>query len=133
MSDLITTDQEHLLPYLHSKKMGLEIPTPFAHDIFLFDTHIAGTTHIESIDQIVQTLQSDDKLIFYREPRNEHDPQAIRIETMNKQKIGYIPQQDNIVFARLMEAGKELFGKVTKIEQYGNWWRIAIKIYMHEG
>ena len=71
-------------------------------------------------------------MVFYREPENPHDPQAIRIETIKEEKIGYVPQQDNVIFSRLMDAGKALFGKVTEKEMRRNWLRIKVKIYLHE-
>ena len=72
------------------------------------------------------------RAVFYREPENEHDPQAIRIETLEKEKIGYVPRQDNVVFSRLMDAGKVLFAKVVEKEMRGKWLKIKIKIYLHE-
>ncbi|WP_311376792.1 HIRAN domain-containing protein [Anaerococcus lactolyticus] len=74
----------------------------------------------------------EDKLVFYREIENEHDPQAIRIETLGKEKIGYVPRQDNVVFSSLMDAGKVLFAKVMEKDMRGKWARIKIKIYLHE-
>lgn len=47
-------------------------------------------------------------------------------------KIGYVPQADNVIFARLMDAGKLLFGKITSRELRGSWLRIAIKVFSHE-
>ena len=112
MNDLINKDQGDLIQYLIGKEAGLTIPKPFERDIYLFDTYVAGTTHIEGIEAIGTSINKDDKLVFYREPDNTHDPQAIRIETIKKEKIGYVPQQDNLIFSRLMDAGKSLFGKV---------------------
>lgn len=132
MSDLAKKDQGELIQYLFGKDSGLILPTPYEHDIFLFDTYVAGTTHIEDIKKIGDSLQKGDKLVFYREPNNTHDPQAIRIETINKEKIGYVPKQDNVIFSRLMDAGKLLFGKVKEKEFLGNWMRIKVKIYLHE-
>ena len=63
---------------------------------------------------------------------NEHDPQAIAIETSRKEKIGYVPRQDNVIFSRLMDAGKNLFAKVEDKEMRGKWARIKIKIYLNE-
>lgn len=80
---------------------------------------ILWTTHIEDIEKIAESLKDGDRLVFYREPENEHDPQAIRIETLGKEKIGYVPRQDNIVFSRLMDAGKLLFAKVIEKEMRG--------------
>lgn len=86
------------------------IPKPFERDIFLLDTHVAGTTHIEGIDELEPYLKSGDRLNLFREPDNPYDEFAILIKTMDGVKIGYIPQKDNIIFARLMDAGK-LFWK----------------------
>lgn len=132
MKDLVKKDQGELIQYLLGKESGLILPKPYERDIFLFDTYVAVTTHVENIDAIGLTLHNEDKLIFYREPDNSYDPQAIRIETINEEKIGYVPQQDNLIFSRLMDAGKLLFGKVKEKEQRGNWLRIKIKIYLHE-
>ena len=108
------------------------IPQPFERDIFLFDTYVAGTTHIEGIEELEQYLNIEDKLDFFREPDNQYDKQAIMIKTVSGVKIGYVPKQDNMIFARLMDAGKLLFGRITAKEKKGNWVKINIKVYMHE-
>lgn len=41
------------------------IPKPFERDIFLLDTHVAGTTHIEGIDELEPYLKSGDRSIFF--------------------------------------------------------------------
>lgn len=107
-------------------------PTPFERDIFLFETHIAGTTHIENIHEIEKDLKIGDRLKFYREPKNPYDEGAIVIKTEDRVKIGYVPQKDNIVFARLMDAGKLLFGKIKTKELIGDWVKIEIEIFLHE-
>lgn len=132
MNELAQKDSGKLVEYLLKRETGLTLPKPFERDIYLFETYVAGTTHIDGIEDIGINLKEEDKLIFYREPENIHDPQAIRIETLEHKKIGYIPRQDNIVFSRLMDAGKELFGTVCEKEKVGNWLKIIIKIYLHE-
>ena len=57
---------------------------------------------------------------------------AIAIRNADGVKIGYVPQADNVIFARLMDAGKLLFGKITSRELRGSWLRIAIKVFSHE-
>ena len=69
---------------------------------------------------------------FFREPENPYDAQAIVIKTTDSVKIGYVPRQDNVIFARLMDAGKLLFGKITEKEKKGKWVRISIDIFLHE-
>ncbi|WP_276887953.1 HIRAN domain-containing protein [Anaerococcus lactolyticus] len=132
MTDLVDKGKNNLIDFLVDNGRGIDIPRPFEQDIYLFDTYVAGTTHVEGIDKIYSSLKEDDKLFFYREVENEHDPQAIRIETLSKEKIGYVPRQDNVVFSRLMDAGKVLFAKINEKEMRGKWAKIEIKIYLHE-
>lgn len=132
MNNLEKKDQRGRIEYLLNKEAVIDLPKPFERDIYLFDTYVAGTTHIEGIENILSYIKDGDKLVFYREPENEHDPQAIRVETLKKDKIGYVPRQDNIIFSRLMDAGKILFAKVIDKELRGKWLKIKIKIYLHE-
>ena len=132
MNNLEKKDQRGRIEYLLNKEAVIDLPKPFERDIYLFDTYVAGTTHIEGIENILSYIKDGDKLVFYREPENEHDPQAIRVETLKKDKIGYVPRQDNIIFSRLMDAGKILFAKVIDKEIRGKWLKIKIKIYLHE-
>ncbi len=132
MSDLVKIDNGDLIEYLIKTGTGLDLPKPFERDIYLFDTYVAGTSHIEGIENIGSHIKDGDRLVFYREPENEHDPQAIRIENLKGEKIGYVPRKDNVVFSRLMDAGKVLFAKVIEKEMKGKWLKIKIKIYLHE-
>lgn len=132
MNNLEKKDQRGIIEYLLNKEAVIDLPKPFERDIYLFDTYVVGTTHIEGIENILSYIKDGDKLVFYREPENEHDPQAIRVETLKKDKIGYVPRQDNIIFSRLMDAGKILFAKVIDKEIRGKWLKIKIKIYLHE-
>ncbi|OJF72205.1 restriction endonuclease [Streptococcus bovimastitidis] len=132
MNELMTNDNLGLIKYLQNQELGLVLPTPFERDIYLFETIVAGTSHIENIADIEAQLDLDDKLVFYREPDNRFDPQAIKIVTLKGDKIGYIPQKDNLIFSRLMDAGKVLFGKITRKEKKGQWTKIEIAIYLHE-
>ena len=132
MNLLEKNDQGALIQYLLYNETGMTLPTPFERDIYLFDTYVAGTTHIEGIEALAASLREGDRLVFYREPDNPHDPQAIRIETLEEKKIGYVPRRDNVVFSRLMDAGKLLFATIAAKEMRGNWLKIEIKIYLHE-
>ena len=132
MSDLVKTGGSGLVGLLHGKNGEISIPKPFEKDIFLFDTYVAGTTHIEGIEELEPHLNVDDRLAFFREPDNRYDTQAIVIKTIDGVKIGYVPKQDNVIFARLMDAGKLLFGKITSKEKKGSWVKIYIKVFLHE-
>ncbi len=132
MSGLINKENNGLAALLHSKNGELTIPKPFERDIFLFDTYVAGTTHIEGIEELEQHLNTGDKLDFFREPDNPYDSRAIMIKTENGVKIGYVPKADNVVFTRLMDAGKLLFARISQKEVLGKWVKIDIKIYLKE-
>lgn len=132
MGDLIKTEGNGLFSLFHSNNGELAVPKPFEKDIFLFDTYIAGTTYIEGIEELAEYLNEDDRLNFFREPDNKFDKEAIVIKTSNGIKIGYVPRQDNVIFARLMDAGKLLFGRITKKDKKGSWLKIYIKVFLHE-
>ena len=132
MSNIIEGGGSELIGLLHGQSEGLAIPKPFERDIFLFDTHVAGTTHIEGIEELALHLNIGDKLDFFREPDNYYDDKAIVVKNIDGVKIGYIPRRDNAVFSRLMDAGKVLFGKITHKEMKGKWLKIKIDIYLHE-
>ena len=132
MDNLIKSDTGGLMGLLHGNNGELTIPKPFERDIFLFDTYVAGTTHIVGIEELEPHLNIDDRLEFFREPDNQYDKQAIVIKTIDGVKIGYVPKQDNVIFARLMDAGKLIFAKITSKEKKGSWIKIDIKVFLHE-
>ena len=132
MSNIVKKDDGGLVSLLHGKGGGLSIPKPFERDIFLFYTHVAGTTHIEGIEELEPHLNIDDRLDFFREPDNKYDKRAIVVKTTDGVKIGYVPREDNVVFSRLMDAGKLLYGRISEKEVRGSWIKINIKIFLHE-
>ena len=135
-NELIKPEKGELIGFLHGQGGAVEIPHPFERDIFLFDTFVAGIYYIKNISEIYSGLAVGDRLEFFREPNNPHDKYAISIQTVDGQKIGYIPRRDNIVFSRLLDAGKNLFGKITakQASDYigDNDMKIKVGIYLHE-
>ena len=71
MGEIIKTEGGGLVSFLHGGNGALAIPKPFERDIFLFDTYVAGTTHIEGIEELEPHLNIEDKLDFFREPDNQ--------------------------------------------------------------
>ena len=71
-----------------------------------------------------------------REPKNGHDELAILVKDEKKHKLGYIPRSDNHVMARLMDAGKLLYGIITELRgpEYDQfpWRAITIAVYMED-
>ena len=89
---------------------------------------MAGTTHLAD-PSVLDTITVGDKLLLMRED-NKFDSNAVMILTAEKRKLGYVPEKDNVVFARLMDAGKLLTARITKIEKRGSFNQISIGIYL---
>lgn len=132
MGEISVSGQGQLIGFLHGKGGGMTLEKPFERDIFLFDTHIAGTTHVAGIEELAPHLNEGDKLEFYREPDNAYDGHAIVVRNADGVKLGYVPKADNVIFARLMDAGKLLFGRISSKEQKGKWLKIGMKVFLHE-
>ena len=132
MGELVPDGKNGLLGLMHGKGGDIALPKPFEREIFLFDTHVAGTGHIEGIEELEPHMHEGDRLDFFREPDNPYDNQAIVIKNSDGIKIGYVLKADNVIFARLMDAGKLLFGRITSKEMQGAWLKIGIKVFLQE-
>ncbi len=111
---------------------GKGLAFPFITEIQLMECYVAGTTFREDIDEIEPELQKDDLLVLKREPDNEHDKLAIAIYDKGERRIGYIPQRKNEIPARLMDAGKIVFGKTESKKWQSSWLNINILVYMRD-
>ena len=101
---------------------------PLKNEIHLFDTFIAGTTHLTDETPLYE-ISVGDELSLKRE-QNRFDDNAIIVLDPKGRKLGYVPEKDNIIFARLMDAGKRLIGKVSDIKPKGGFKQISIGIYL---
>lgn len=108
------------------------VPLPFVKEIFLMECLVAGTSHVDAIEEKTAAISTDALLGFLREPGNPHDSLAIQILNQHNLQIGYVPRNRNEVIARLMDAGKLVFGKVEKKEQESSWIKISIKVFMRD-
>jgi hypothetical protein len=112
-----------------TEKQGLDtVLKPLIDEIHLFDSFVAGTTHL-SDKSVLDEIKIGHKLTLVRED-NKFDSNAIILKTNNGKKLGYVPEKDNIIFARLMDAGKCLSAKIKSINQKGTFKQIAIGIYL---
>ena len=110
-------------------QQGLDkVLKPLIREIYLFDSYIAGTTHLED-KTVLDRVKVDDKLVLVRE-ENKFDDNAILILTEDRKKLGYVPEKDNLVFARLLDAGKLLTAKISRIDRKGSFTLIGIGIYL---
>ena len=127
MSNDPVVNKNDLIQAIEDKSVG-DIIKPLVNEIHLFDTFIAGTTHLED-QSVLDEVAEGDKLSLRRE-ENKFDSKAILILNQGGSKLGYIPEKDNLIFSRLMDAGKLLIAKVSDIQMHGSFHKIRIGIYL---
>jgi HIRAN domain len=123
---------QHQLALLHAHlQAGGGLSLPFAEEIFLIETHVAGTSHVP-IREIERGISIGDSLVLRREQDNPHDSLAILILTEKGEKLGYVPRDRNEILARLMDAGKFLFARLESKEWHGDWLRVAARVFLRD-
>ena len=104
---------------------------PFAKEIFLLESHVAGTSH-QPVKEIEPGLSVGALLPFQRDPTNKFDALAIRIHDEAGHTLGWVPKEKNEVLARLMDAGKLLFGKLEGKGWVGGWLKLDIRVFLRD-
>lgn len=127
MNELTEANKNELVIAAENNQIG-DLIKPLIREIHLFDSYIAGTTHLRD-KSILDEIKIGDKLSLQRED-NKFDSNAILVISSDSRKVGYIPEKDNIVFARLMDAGKMLSAQISSIDIKGTFHKISIGIYL---
>lgn len=127
MANELTKHQQNLVSLVQGHELG-DIIKPLIKEIHLFDSYIAGTTHLDD-KSVLEKIKVGDMLSLQRED-NKFDSNAILILNEEGKKLGYVPEKDNIIFARLMDAGKLLKAKISDITKKGSFMQISIGIYL---
>lgn len=127
MGNELTINKDNFVALQSNTDLG-ELIKPLIKEIHLFDTFIAGTTHLDD-KNVINEVKIDDKLDLKRED-NKFDEKAILVLNKKGQKLGYIPEKDNIIFSRLLDAGKMLSATVSDIEHKDSFTKISIGIYL---
>ena len=120
-------DTKSLIAGLGAGGLG-EVIKPLSKEIHLFDTYVAGTSHLKD-KTVLDDIKEGDRLFLQRED-NKYDAKAILVLNENRLKMGYVPEKDNVVFSRLMDAGKLLSAKIKRVENKGTFKMIGISIYL---
>ena len=127
MANELIIGKENTVALVSERGVG-ELIKPLTKEIFLFESYVAGTTHLED-ESVLDEIKDGDKLILQRE-NNRFDENAILVLTQEKKKLGYVPEKDNMVFSRLMDAGKLLTAQINGIEMKGSFRQVNIGIYL---
>ena len=127
MGNELSVPQQSAVAVIREHELG-ELIKPMIREIHLFDSWIAGTTHLED-KSVLEDVKEGAELKLRRED-NPFDRKAILVLNMEGKKLGYVPEKDNIVFSRLMDAGKILKAKVVSVTPKGGYTQIHIGIYL---
>ncbi|WP_295858528.1 HIRAN domain-containing protein [uncultured Fibrobacter sp.] len=130
MSNAITTTASGMLSLIHNG--GLSIPKPFSKPILLLWVPVMGLQFVNGITQLLNPLDKGNKLTLVREPENRYDKFAILVKDADGQKIGYVPRRNNLVLARLMDAGKALYATVHDKSEAHAYPELSIDVYMED-
>lgn len=101
---------------------------PLIKEIHLFDTYVSGTMFIDE-KEVLEKLLPGQEVSLERET-NKFDENAVAFYTTDRKKIGYIPEEDNTIFARLMDAGKLLRGRVRSVEKECGFNKIIVGVFL---
>ncbi len=127
MGNELTIGNENVVALVQNNNLG-DIIKPLSHEILLFDSYVAGTSYLEDAS-VLDEIKVGDKLILRRED-NKFDSKAILVLDEKERKLGYVPEKDNIVFSRLMDAGKLLTAKIKAVAPHGSFRQINISIFL---
>ena len=127
MANELTEYQQNLVSLVQSHELG-DIIKPLIKEIHLFDSYIAGTSHLKD-RSVLEKIAVGDMLSLQRED-NKFDSNAILILNEDGKKLGYVPEKDNIIFARLLDAGKLLKAKISSVTQKGSFIQVGVGIYL---
>ena len=125
--ELTVAGGNDLVTAISNTNLG-DIIKPLTQEIHLFDTNIAGTTDLKD-KTVLEEIQVGDRLNLRRED-NKFDRNAILVLTEDGRKVGYVPEKDNLIFSRLMDAGKLLIARITKVTPHSGYTQISIGIFL---
>lgn len=127
----LTTIEENQLALLHAQMKPGGTSSPFAKEILLMETHVAGTSR-RLMQDIERTLAVGDHLVLRREIEIPHDAYAIAVLTGSGEKLGYLPRDRNEIPARLMDAGKLLFARLESKGWHGDWLQLSALVILRD-
>ncbi len=127
MADLIKIDKSLIVKTPQELNEYLK---PMSRDIFLFSSKIANSYRVKD-PLLIKKLQVGEQLLFERKA-SKYEDNLIAITNMDKQLLGYVPEVDSAIFARLMEAGKMLFATIKNLDFSSSVPLISIDIFLRD-
>ena len=100
------------------EKMEALIPGISPDDKYLGTVEITGTFAVKNFEALSRQLKNGDQVLLCREPVNKYDRNAIRVDTLDGCKLGYIPKAQNREPAQLLDDGNLLYGRISGKSDY---------------
>lgn len=101
--------------------------------ICLFErTAIAGTRHIDNIEEIASRFDASTRFYLERDRGNLFDEWAVGVFDDQRNRIGYVSCDCNEVVSRLIDGGKRVSARFTGVRQIGRWTRIEMGVYLND-
>lgn len=107
------------------------IQKPFQQEIFLLNCNLAGAEYYDP-ETTHKGIKTDAEVFLQREAWNKYDTFAIAVLDGENRKIGYIPRNDNKVFARLLDAGKFLTAYVNENKYNNGTLKVSLRLMFKE-
>lgn len=90
---------------------------------------LAGSQYY-AVGELWLQIRLGDRLALVREPRNRHDPKAVRVEWRGRQ-LGYVPRAENAAVARALDNGEPLEARVSALRDDPNpWRRVEFEVFL---
>lgn len=127
MSDIVPVQPGSLAGVLSGGVPALPA-LPFAQEIYLTHFEVAGLMYVPQVEALLESLQKGQRLLLCREPENQYDEYAILVQDADRHKLGYMPRRMNHIPARLMDAGKLLYVKVSTV--HWDYAELSVDLFM---
>ncbi|NEG69466.1 HIRAN domain-containing protein [Bifidobacterium choloepi] len=119
------------------------LPQPYGQEILLIertylvanrgfhDPHRPDPYDPAKLQPLVDGTARGTKLTFRRHPDDMADRWTVEV-LLGERSLGFLRAHENEIIARLMDAGKRVFGELLYGERLGNYLRIYVNVTMED-
>ncbi len=114
--------------------IGISVAVPFAgattsRQIELQRSPVAGFQYHQG-EVVWPMLAVGTSLTLVREPENQYDPRAVRVDWQG-QKLGYVPRIDNAAVSHLLDSDQVVAATIVSLSDSTNPWdRIEFVVHL---
>jgi hypothetical protein len=121
-------------PNAHTTALSEPVPVSSqteiaARTVLLQTSPVAGFQYHQG-ELLWAFMRRGDRLVLVREPDNEYDDKAVRID-WSRFKLGYVPRIENHAVSQMLDRGEKLAAKIVELCESENPWRrvrVAIEV-----